>query len=121
MTERFNIDPFLTPSDRQVLLASAFGALVSLFFLGRISALVALQALAAGLLSAYYATPVAGGLLHWGADRYGFLGFVIGLFAMSFYSGLFALFALWRADPGGFIARVLAWLPLFNKGGRNGN
>lgn len=113
----FKLDPLLTPTDRATLIASVFGAVVSLFFLQQVNWRVAAQALLAGVASAYYGTATVAHLLGWSVDAYGLIGFAIGGSAMSLYGGVFVLFKSWREDPGGFIQRILSVIPAFrNKG-----
>jgi hypothetical protein len=115
MVSKFSLDPWLSAVDKQSIMAGAAGAVLSLLFIGGVSWRVALQAVVAGVVSAYYFTPVAMHFLHWSADLWSPVGFVIGLAAMSTYTGLFAIFAMWREDPGGFLQRILAVIPAFRK------
>lgn len=109
------VTPFLSPQQRDILIAAAGGSILSLLFLGEaFSWKVAATSLLSGLFASYYGVELVASALHLGPGYLGALGAVFGLGTMTVMGGFFKLLRLWRDDPGGFIQR---FIPFFRKGG----
>lgn len=109
------VRPFLSPDQRDILIAAAGGSVLSLLFLGEtFSWKVAATALISGLFAAYYGVELVAGALHLGPGYLGALGAGFGLGTMTVMGGFFKLLRSWRDDPAGFIQR---FIPYFGKKG----
>ena len=114
MADPAGMQPFLTPEQRDILIAAAGGSVLSLLFLGEsFTWKVAATALLSGLFAAYYGVELVASALHLGPGYLGALGAAFGLGTMTVLGGFFKLLRMWRDDPAGFLQR---FVPFFRKG-----
>ena len=96
------------------IIASVFGAFLSLAFMRDLKPADAVTAIGSGVLGAVYlGMPIATYLQVTSASGNRALGFGIGLFAMSLLGGCFTLAAQWRINPASIISRFAPnwWKP----------
>lgn len=113
------VKPIISEAQREILVAAAAGAIMSLLFIEPFNWKVAATAIAAGLFSAYFGVEVLANAVHLGPGYYGLLGAVFGLSAMTLLGGFFKLLRMWRDDPAGTIRTLLSFVPFFRGGNNN--
>lgn len=105
------VQPLISQAHRDILIAAAGGAVLSLLFMGETFSWKAVAtAILSGLFASYYGVELVAGALNLGPGCYGALGAAFGLGTMTVLGGVFRLLRMWRDDPAGFIQRFVPFL-----------
>lgn len=102
------VQPLITETQREILVAAAGGSVLSLLFLGEpFTWRVAATAIVSGLFAGYYGVELVAHAFNLGPGYFGALGAAFGFASMTFLGGCAKLLRQWREDPSGFIARFI--------------